>query len=211
MKVSAAATAIVVGAALTGGSAALVWAGARYIDELRGPVSVTATGADVAPALVPLAAAGIAALGAILASRGTFRRLVGGLVVLLGGAVGWLGIRGLLNHSIESISAASAAAADSSVELHPVGPVLAIIGGLFLLVAGMPAIAGRLAARDLSGRYERRAAPTAAADSTADPALAMWKEMDEHRDPTLEINGPTPHDSLNKPPGSDGPNGKWAS
>jgi uncharacterized membrane protein (TIGR02234 family) len=209
MKVSATAAMIVAGAALTGGSAALVWAGASYVDELRGPVAVTATGSDVAPALVPLAAAGIAALGAILASRGTVRRLIGGLVVLIGGAVGYFGIRGLGNHPIESLSQTSAS--DRVVELHPTGPGMAIIGGLLLLVAGVPVVAGRRAARDLSTRYERRAAAAAAADSTADPALQMWKELDEHRDPTLENNGPKAHDSLTKPPGSDGPNGKWAS
>ena len=211
MKVSATAAMIVAGAALTGGSAALVWAGASYVDELRGSVAVTATGSDVAPALVPLAAAGIAALGAILASRGTVRRLVGGLVMLLGGAVGWLGIRGLLNHSIDAITRTSASAGAPAVDLLPTGPLMAIVGGLLLLVAGGPVLAGRRTARDLTARYERRTAAAAAAGSTADPALQMWKELDEHRDPTLENNGPKAHDSLIKPPGSDGPNGKWAS
>ncbi len=57
MRFGSVLVAIAGGAALTAGSAAITWASGTGNDELRGPLDITATGGEVAPALVPVAAA----------------------------------------------------------------------------------------------------------------------------------------------------------
>ena len=199
MKLPVAAALIVGAAALTGGATLLHWASAVYTDELRGSVSVEATGADLAPALQPLAAAALAALGAILASRGALRRIVGGLVLMLGVAVGWIGFHGLVNQPIAELAPQAVNTGGSSVSVHATGPILAILAGLVLIRAGIGVITGVTTARALSARYERRATAATVAASNVDPALVMWKDLDEHRDPTLGGGDDDPHVTLTGP------------
>lgn len=188
------------GAALTAGAAALTWASGSGIDELRGPLDVTATGSRAAPALVPVAAASVAALGALLAAKGGLRRAVGAVTMLLGVVVVWLGIRGLLHAPVEVLFASTSSVSQVDTDIRPLGPVTAALGGLALVAAGLAVLTGRIRARELGARYERPGSATSRAASSADPALEMWKELDDHRDPTLDPPAPTGPDKLERAP-----------
>ncbi len=185
LRMSSAAALIAAGAGLAAGSAALVWANATAVDDLRGALQVSVGGGRVAPALVPLALAALAALGAVLASRGSVRRAVGVAIVALGITLGWLGLAGLLNEPTSDVFGLSASASQMDVRIHPLGPTLATLGGIALFVAGFAIAVGKIRTRGLGTRYDRRNAPAAPATTSADAELAMWKELDDQRDPTV--------------------------
>lgn len=204
-KLSTVAGLILLGAALAAGSAALTWADATGVDDLRGTLDLTATGGRIAPALVPVALATVAALGALFAAKGLFRRVVGGLILLLGVVVCWLGIRGLLDDPEGSVFGTTSGVALSDVSIRPLGPLMAALGGLALIVAGFAVLTGRTRSRGLSSRYERGSTPAGGSSTTAptsaDPDLAMWKELDAHRDPTLDPPPTGDRDTLDRAPG----------
>lgn len=189
------------GAAATAASAAITWASATGVDALRGPVDATASGGQVAPALVPLAAAAVAALGALVAAKGGLRRAVGAATMVLGIVVCWLGIRGLLHEPADVFFGPSASVAFPDVRIRPLGPAIGTAGGLALLVAGFTVLAGRIRARELGPRYDRTGASPQAAGSGDDPALRMWKELDGDRDPTVDLPT-TSLDRADRPPGT---------
>ena len=201
MRFGSVLAAIAVGAALTAGSAALTWASATGNDDLRGPLDVTATGGQVAPALVPIAAAAVAALGALLAAKGVLRRGVGAVTLLLGVVVGWLGIRGFLHEPAEVLFGSTSSVRLADVRIRPLGPLAATLGGLSLVVAGFAVLAGRIRARELSPRSERAGGSPPATPTSADPALEMWKELDDDRDPTLDPPAPTARDRVDRTSG----------
>jgi uncharacterized membrane protein (TIGR02234 family) len=204
---------IALGAALTAGSAAITWAAATGTDDLRGPLDVTATGARVAPALVPLAAASLAALGALLAARGVVRRAVGALTMLLGFGAGWFGVRGLLREPADVLFPATSSVQFVDITIRPLGPSVATLGGIVLVVAGFAVLTGRIRARVLGARYERSgapAAPAAGAPISEDPSLDMWKDLDADRDPTLDTPAPTGREPSARVPDQGTPRGETA-
>ncbi|MEO5832139.1 MAG: Trp biosynthesis-associated membrane protein [Nakamurella sp.] len=208
MKLSTVALLIVVGAGLIAGAASMNWADATGVDDLRGTLDLTATGGRTAPALVPVALAALAALGALFAARGTSRRLVAALVVLLGLVVGGLAVRGLLGEPALPVFDTSSGVTLTDVRIRPLGPLLAAVGALAMIVAGSVVVAGRTRPRGLAARYERSGAPTTPAPSSADPELAMWKELDAHRDPTLDPTPPDARDRLDRGPGNSSQRGE---
>lgn len=208
MKIGTTVGLILVGAAAVAGSAVPVWATATLSDDLSGVRETTATGAQVAPALLPIAAAALAALGAVLAGRGVLRRVVGALVVLLGASAVALAVQGMLHPPVDVLVEDSVRSGISNVGLSLYGPVLAVVGGLAVASAGLPLAAGRTAARALGSRYERRSTSAASLATSGDPALMMWKELDADRDPTLLDDLPPGRDSLAGPLEGDRPDGR---
>lgn len=202
VRLSTVALLIVVGAGLTAGAAAMTWADAAGVDDLRGTLDLATTGGRTAPALVPVALAALAALGALFAAKGRSRRLVAALVVLLGLVVGWLAVRGLLDEPALALFDTSSGVTLTDVRIRPLGPVLAAVGALAMIVAGSVVVAGRTRPRGLAARYERPGGPATPAPSSADPELAMWKELDAHRDPTLDPTSPDARDRLDRGPGN---------
>ncbi len=204
------------GAAACAGAAAMTWWTADYDDPLTGPLTLTATGSDCLPELVPVALVALAGFGAALATQGWLRRLVGvillagGLLVAvraglaLGGAPA--GLTGSLVRPATPVGAA---------QLHPVGPLLALAGGALLTLAGGLIAAGLGGRRRLGSRYEApavaaQAAVAASAAGVAEPDEAAatdpadwWKALDAGTDPTdPPVAKPTPpggyHDHNNR-------------
>lgn len=198
MRFGSVLVAIAGGAALTAGSAAITWASGTGNDELRGPLDITATGGEVAPALVPVAAAAIAALGALLAAKGVLRRGVGGVTLLLGVVVCWLGIRGFLHEPAEVLFGSTSSVRLADVRIRPLGPLVATLGGLALVVAGFAVLTGRIRTRGLGARHERAGGSSAATPTSTDAALEMWKDLDDDRDPTLDPPAPAARDRVDR-------------
>jgi len=201
----------VAGAALAAVGAALTWWSADYLDPLTGPLVIRLSGADSVPELIPLALVGLAGLGAALATHGIPRRLVGVVLLVCGGVIA--------ARSVLSVGGPPAALAGSlsrpadpvgAAQLHPVGPALAVLGGLLLATAGVLVVLGRGARARMGGRYDAptRATAAVAADPTADPEN-WWKVLDAGADPTARSAvDPTAGSAVEAP--DDPPNGTAA-
>lgn len=133
------------------------------------------TGAELLPWLSALALVGLAGGGAVLATRGRARRLLGGLLALLGAALAAGGGYGLI------------AAFDGEVSrqwpaLCLLGGVLAALGGAFTAARGQrwPA---------MGARYERRSGGGATAAGGRPAAergtREAWDALDRGEDPTV--------------------------
>lgn len=130
------------------------------------PLDETSTGSDLAPWLPPLALVGLAGAGAVLATRGAGRRLVGVLVCGCGLAVLAGAVRGILDGT-------------------GVGwPALAGLGGALLVAGGALTV---LRGRDwpaMGSRYDARVSK----DSRRPPTdtLGTWTALDRGEDPTAD-------------------------
>jgi uncharacterized membrane protein (TIGR02234 family) len=139
----------------------------------------TRTGADLEPWVIGLALVALAGAGALLATRGLARRLLGGLLTVVG-----LGI------------AAGAVAGRAGLDVGAAGagatlwPVVCVLGGLLVVLGGLSAVRSGHDWPAMGARYERRAAAGSAAD--ADQAdvdqrvdtRAAWDALDRGDDPT---------------------------
>src|SRR5690242_10674652 len=67
---------VLAGAAACAGAAAMAWWTADYVDPLTGPLTLTASGSQCRPELVPVALIALAGFGATLATAGWLRRVV---------------------------------------------------------------------------------------------------------------------------------------
>jgi uncharacterized membrane protein (TIGR02234 family) len=186
----------VLGAALAAVSAGLTWWTEDFADALTGPVTITASGSSVVPALVPVALVALAGLGAALATHGVLRRIVG-VILVLGGALVAVRCGLALGSAPASLVQDLPRPADpvGAARLSPLGPLLGIAGGLLIAAAGGLIVAGR-GARRMSTRYEAPGSVEAAtraegagttAGRTADAGQSTddwWRAMDAGSDPT---------------------------
>jgi uncharacterized membrane protein (TIGR02234 family) len=153
------------------------------------PVEVSLAGGDLEPVVPALAVVGLAAVVALLATRGWARLAVGVLVTAAGLA---LALRGLAHARPPGEELARQLLVDRgegggvppdavvSATAVPAWPVLAALGGLALLAGGILTILrGRLWPA-MSARYER---PGAAPAEDADEDRA-WDALDRGEDPT---------------------------
>ncbi|MFG1674934.1 Trp biosynthesis-associated membrane protein [Micromonospora sp. NPDC049282] len=129
------------------------------------------TGADLLPWVSALAYVGLAGGGAVLATRGRLRRLLGavltgvGLAVAVGGGVGL---------------------AEAGVSRH--WPALVLVGGLGLAAGGAFTASRGDGWPAMGARYERRSGPAAAGADR--PAVERgtrdaWDALDRGEDPTV--------------------------
>ena len=161
------------------------------------------TGADEVPLLVGLALVALAGAGALLATRGLVRRLLGGLLAVVGA--------GLIAGAVAGRAGLDAGRAGAGAAVWPIACVLA--GGL-IVFGGVRAARHGHSWPSMGSRYERRtvpptatqvgagAGPSAAAgpNRTQDPADVAgdqraevrpvdtrdaWDALDRGDDPTL--------------------------
>ncbi|MFU8854248.1 Trp biosynthesis-associated membrane protein [Micromonospora sp. SL1-18] len=139
------------------------------------PVRHARTGADLLPWVSALALVGLAGGGAVLATRGRVRRLLGGLLTLVGLAVAAGGGYGMT-------AALGGGVGRQWPALVLVGGLIAAVGGAFTALRGgaWPA---------MGARYERQARPSGRADAGR-PAVERgtrdaWEALDRGEDPTV--------------------------
>lgn len=137
------------------------------------------TGADLLPWLTALALVAVAGAGAVLATRGPGRRLVGVLLLLIG-----LGLAAGSGYGLFAISRGSAG---------PGWPVLCLAGGLLVAYAGVSTVAGGHRWPAMGTRYDRASARKRRGDVPAGDAdrrvhgpgtAAAWDALDRGEDPT---------------------------
>jgi uncharacterized membrane protein (TIGR02234 family) len=194
---------VLAAAALAGGLALSAggqeWASATEVRRPPlPPVTVAVLGSDAAP-LVP--AAGLvllAAAVALLAVRGLGRVVVGLLMALAGGVLGWSGLRVLIGGLASAVAALPGLGGpgDTAVAVHVASawPVLALLAGLLGVAAGVvTALRGR-GWPAMGRRYERDAGAVLPARTDEDRAQAAWQALDRGEDPTgtTEVVGSPP-------------------
>lgn len=148
--------------------------------QLGGVTSLKVTGHAVAPALPALGVALLALSAAILAASGLMRRLVGVVIILVAvcTVVVSVAARGrvstaLMHHEVGAQGLAVHATANLWWLLATVGGVLGLVAGVLTVVG-----AGKWAA--MSAKYDAPSAPK----PTKDPAAVAWDALDRGEDPT---------------------------
>ncbi|WIM98177.1 Trp biosynthesis-associated membrane protein [Actinoplanes oblitus] len=129
-------------------------------------LTTTRTGADVQPSLVGVAVAALAGAGALLATRGVARRLLGGLLVAAGAGV-----------VVGSVLARAGLAGGSLL-----WPVAAVLGGAAVALGGVLTVRHGHEWAAMSARYERQ--PRSDAEPAPADNRAAWDALDRGDDPT---------------------------
>ncbi|GIE75932.1 hypothetical protein Aph02nite_18820 [Actinoplanes philippinensis] len=167
-------------AGLAGGGLALLAATREWaVDVEQRPglsdLRTVQTGADAQPWLIGVAVVALAATGALLATRGRARRLLGVVLALTGVSV--------------AVGAIVARAGLDPGSASPVWPIACVCGGAAVTVAGVLAARHGHLWSAMSSRYERR--PAAAASSEPFPGQDvsssgrdLWDALDRGEDPT---------------------------
>lgn len=155
-------------------AAAVVGAGVALLAASRGWFEVTGrtrpdsfsaaavdhvTGSDRYPWLTALALVALAGGGAVLATKGLVRTVVGGLLVVAGTGI---------------VLAGALAVAR---EAEPLWPIAAVLGGAAVFDAGWLTVQKGRSWTSMGARYER-------ATTVDDSPKSMWDELDHGRDPT---------------------------
>ncbi len=148
-----------------------------------GPLQVELTGRALYPALSGLAVVALLSVALVLVTGGLLRRLLGGLLVLVGAsACGYAG-SGLTTPGPARLARllGDRLAQSSGLPLlqrHPVWVVLTLLAAALLVLCGL--LLAVRAGRWQLGLSARYAAPAAVAES-ADP----WRRLDRGEDPTV--------------------------
>jgi hypothetical protein len=138
------------------------------------PARVPRTGGELLPWLPALALVGLAGTGAVPATRGLLRRLVGVVLALAGLGLGLAAGAGLRLGTVGA----------------PAGwPALCLLGGLLLLTGGGTTVLSGHRWPAMGARYERRRAQRSGGAATASGqgrgATEVWDALDRGEDPTL--------------------------
>lgn len=223
---------LAIAAAALWGSSRMTWVTVSSTDGLTEPRTDKLNGGVWFGALTPLALVLLAAIAAVLATRGWLRRMFGVLIGLVAAVTAVPAFALLTKSGATAARAATLAelpgrATVTEVVTAQFPAVLSLVGALAAFVAGvllarMPAEAARL-----SGKYDnpvfRRAAATeqvtqqrtdeASGDTTATPGQlserVLWDALDAGTDPTEEATKPTaaPADSVDHDQGKPGGSG----
>jgi uncharacterized membrane protein (TIGR02234 family) len=181
------------------GAGLALWAATRtwsllVIDRPGLPALRTATtGAEDFPLLIGLALVALAGVGALLATRGLVRRVLGGLLAAVGAG---LAVQAITGRAGLDVGRAGAGAT--------IWPVVCVVGGAMIVVGGLAAARQGHRWPTMGSRYERRNVPsapsgpgdapgpqaTASPDDQSRSALApadnraVWDALDRGDDPT---------------------------
>jgi uncharacterized membrane protein (TIGR02234 family) len=148
-------------------------------------------GRHAAPATVGLAVLGLAGIAGILATKGLWRRTIGGIVALAGlaaalsaqsatGSAGW--------HDVVTVTAGASLTLTAT---HSVWPWVAVLAAALMCVGGalVAAFGGRWPG--WSSRYD---APSAQRETREPTAHDLWDALDRGEDPTASPGVSPPAD-----------------
>jgi len=169
------------GAALALYGATRVWS--VQVTERPGLTSLRSatTGAAEAPWLIGLALVALAGAGALLATRGLPRRLLGALLAMVGA--------GLVAAAITGRAGLDPGAAGAGATFWP---IVCGLGGGLVGWAGVSAARHGHSWPSMGSRYERRPVPSPAARLAADPAQPAAAGLTTSQDPPDPAARPDP-------------------
>lgn len=133
-------------------------------------------GTDAAPLVLGLALVGLAGAGALLATRGALRRVLGVLIILAGAGVAVAAVAGRVGLDVGAAGAGAT-----------VWPVACVLGGLLVVAGGWSTVRHGHEWPAMGARYERGAAAPAPATGTGPvDARSAWDALDRGDDPTVK-------------------------
>ncbi|MDT7615297.1 MAG: hypothetical protein QOF00_2744 [Pseudonocardiales bacterium] len=175
-------------AGLTWGASALTW----YEVTPAGRSAVAFTGAQVSPSLTGFALVALAGVAALVATGGVVRRVLAGLLAVAGAVVAVIAVTALLRSPFatdgpaaglpQPPSGVSVDALRHQPTVTTAAPLLAVAGGLLLVVIGVLVALREPRLSRLGARY---AAPSKRTVEL-DPDRAAWQDLDAGRDPTAD-------------------------
>lgn len=155
------------------------------------------SGRTVDSASTALALVALAGVVAVLATRGLLRRVIGAIIALAGVGLVWRAVesfdaigvgraRRLVTDRHKTIGGT---AVPPRIEVHTVWPVLLLVCGVFVLLAGVLIAWRGQRWGAMSARYENRAVAENAAQAAAEAnpqkaAASLWTALDRGEDPT---------------------------
>ena len=163
------------------------------------PTSEVLTGGQAAPLVGACGLLLLAAAVAVLAVRGAGRVVVGLLVAVAGGVLGWSGVRGVTGGlGLDVADLTGAVGLDQArVTSDPVAgwAALALVAGVLAVLAGLLVVLRGRRWPGMGRRYERTGTPTgrpapvparpARPQTDEDRHQAAWKALDRGDDPTV--------------------------
>jgi uncharacterized membrane protein (TIGR02234 family) len=181
----------VVAAAVVGGALALFAGGQDWVEITAQrrpplpPVTAMATGGEVAPLAPAAGLVLLAAAGALLAVRGLGRFAVGLLMVVAGTGLAWSSGRVLAGADVvtDRLRSLGVADTDLTTDVVHVWPVLAVLGGVLGIAAGVVTVFRGRRWPAMGRRYERTGAAAPAAPEEHRTQSA-WNALDRGEDPT---------------------------
>ncbi|WP_194917028.1 TIGR02234 family membrane protein [Catenulispora rubra] len=188
--------------ALLGGIIAWASAGRPWATGVAGvapnTLKVTASGDDLSAGVTALGLTALAGALALFATQRLARRLVGVLLIAagVGVAVYAFGEHGASHASrVLADKAAAKGYATRSMDAHMASWwILATVGGVLVVLAGVAAVVRGATWPGMSSRYENAASKTAARAADTGTAKDLWDALDRGEDPTgpAEPAGATP-------------------
>lgn len=176
------------GAGLVLLAARQVWVVARPADPESLARPVRYAGGQVSAPSAALGLVGLAGAAAVLAARGRWRAVVGGLVAAAGVAIAGLGVAatspGWLASAVRAVS----------VSTDPRWPLVSAAGGVVLAAAGGLTLLRGRSWPALGSRYDAPGTgadrPASAGPAPPDRDRALWEAQDAGVDPTADPPGP---------------------
>lgn len=183
-----------------GGALALAVAQATWVEATSAEVSYDTAfpGSEVAPGLVACALVAMAGAVGVVATRGIGRRLVGGILALVGLVVAALALHVLVSpaqvvrHPLGLVTGGEATARVVGVSWG--WCLLALLGGLAVLAGGVLTVARGSRWSVMAARYDTPAGRRRAAAPDA------WTQIDRGEDPTLDPPATMTEDAGQDPP-----------
>lgn len=168
------------------GAGALTWVSQQYETPFTGPTTAAAGGTALRPEMVPLMLVALAAVAAVLATGGWFRRVIGVVIVLAAGLLvwrlgGWLAGTADISAFPKDVPPGSKPAGPPSPS--KLGPALGLAGAVVFVVAGAMVV---LRAHRMPGMGAKYSAPSARKQEAKDPDRRLWEALDEGEDPTTD-------------------------
>jgi uncharacterized membrane protein (TIGR02234 family) len=159
------------------------------------PIHGVLTGSDAAPLVSAAGLVLLAAGVALLAMHGAARTIVGLLMAVAGGVLGWSGVRALTGGLVAEstrLPFVGRGPGPVTVEVSAAGPSLVIVAGVLSVAAGLLVVLRSRAWPAMGRRYERTPAvdggpdgrPPARPETDEDRAQAAWRALDRGEDPT---------------------------
>ena len=190
---------LALGGALALSSSSQPWADVTIVREAPlPPTAEVLTGAQAAPLVSACGLLLLAAAVAVIAVRGAGRVVVGLLVAVAGGVLGWSGLRGVtggLDLDLADVTSTVGLGRAEVTSDAVVGwPALALVAGVLGVLAGLLVVLRGRSWPGMGRRYERTGTsagrPVAPArrarpETDEDRHQAAWKALDRGDDPTV--------------------------
>ncbi|GAA4226444.1 putative membrane protein (TIGR02234 family) [Streptosporangium album] len=178
-----------VAACVAGAALVLLAAGRDWSTVTHGTRTVAVSAAELAPALGPAAWAALAAVVAVLATRGAWRRVIGAVIALCGaGTLAWAWQASRTDAALRAAAERIPMAETGALHAAPVAvwPLVAAVGGLLLVGGGVVAALRGAGWPGMSDRYDRRGPGSAGrTGGGVQSERALWDAIDLGDDPTV--------------------------